>query len=402
MVTEYIAGRPLRGLGALTIDQALLYMRQVVGAVALCQSRRSADLPLGAAHPPISSSNVLLVDEGRVKLVESWLTPLNQIPLELAQYRAPERTEGRQPTLSTPVYALGLLLYELVIGDRPFQGSDPRAVAAAHLTTRLPTLAQRRPQLYLPALEQLISKATSRVPEQRYADAQALGEALEALWRDLGANTQRFEVPAQRRPRRPSSPPTTEIAPGHLPAGPATASPVGRLPDPPTAPIVEPDPAPVPRRARGNRNAPGALRPVDPYELRRTSILQAVVGWVVVMALLLMAGFGGYLGARFILRQFANIELPNIPSISIPVIGNPTEWFGGDEIYIVNGQPDLNLRAGPGLNTEVIGVLPSGTVVRKIGGPEVVDNVEWILVDTEVNGQPLQGWVSLNYLITER
>jgi eukaryotic-like serine/threonine-protein kinase len=391
MVTEYVAGRPLRNLGAQTLDQALLYMRQVVGAVALCQSRRSAEQPLGVAHPPISSSNVLLVDEGRVKLVESWLLPLNAVPLELAQYRAPERSEGKPISTSAAVYSLGLLLYELVTGERPIHGNEARAVAAAHLNARIPSLAQTRPQLYLPALEQLLSKATNRIPEQRFADAAALGEALETLWRELGANTQRFELPA-RRQRQPL----------RSPAQPATAPMPIPQPDPDPRQPVAPQPFDVPRQAQEQRNAPAALRPVDRADMRRTSILQALVGWLVLVALLVAAGWGGYLLARFVFREVANVEIPSLPPISLPWLSDPSDIFGGEERYLVNSEVGLNMRSGPGTNNGVIAWLPNQTSLRKVGGPEVANEVEWILVQTEVNGQALQGWVSLNYLIAER
>ncbi|HEX9439221.1 MAG TPA: protein kinase, partial [Roseiflexaceae bacterium] len=68
MVTEYVAGRTLRELGTLSLEEALLYSRQVVGAVAVCQMA-------GVPHPPINSNNIILVEDGHVELVESWLTP---------------------------------------------------------------------------------------------------------------------------------------------------------------------------------------------------------------------------------------------------------------------------------------------------------------------------------------
>src|SRR5256885_13356164 len=71
MVTEYVAGRTLRELGALSPEEALLYFRQVVGAVATCQAA-------GVPHPPITSNNIFLVDDGHVELVESWLMPRSE------------------------------------------------------------------------------------------------------------------------------------------------------------------------------------------------------------------------------------------------------------------------------------------------------------------------------------
>ncbi|MBC8074701.1 MAG: serine/threonine protein kinase, partial [Chloroflexales bacterium] len=137
MVTEFVAGRPLSALGVLSIEDALLYLRQVTSAVTVCQQ---ADV----AHPPISSNNVMLVDEGRVKLIESWLTRPEDVPLDLAFYRPPERTRGEGPAPANVVYSLGLLLYELASGQRVITGNDARAVAQAHLSARIPPLAHVR------------------------------------------------------------------------------------------------------------------------------------------------------------------------------------------------------------------------------------------------------------------
>ena len=400
MVTEYVSGRPLRELGALTLDHALLYMRQVAGAVALCQSRRSPELPLGAAHPPISSSNVLLVDEGRVKLVESWTLPLTQVPLDLAAYRPPERSQGQPPSNASAVYSLGLLLYELVSGQRPITGSEPRAVAAAHLTTRIPPLGQVRPRLYLPTLDQLLEQAHHRFPEQRFADAQALADALEAFWREMSATTQRFELPTARsartgggggQARRPIGPSTLPVA-AQRPVAPLIYA---QADEPARRPAAVAD-------ASEEADARRELRPINRASMQRTNLIQAVVGWFVVMILLFGAGLGGYVGAGFILRQVANIELPSLPSLPLPDLNGLFGQPPADPILLVNNEQGLNLRDAPGINSRVLGVLPNRTTVRQIEGPTVVDAVEWVRVVGDLSGQPFEGWVSLNFLIAER
>src|SRR6185503_3333599 len=72
MITEYVAGRTLREIGALTVEEALLYFRQVVGAVAACQAA-------GVPHPSISSNNIIVVEDGHVELLESWLLPAAEV-----------------------------------------------------------------------------------------------------------------------------------------------------------------------------------------------------------------------------------------------------------------------------------------------------------------------------------
>jgi hypothetical protein len=407
MVTEFAAGRPLRGLGLLTAEQALLYMRQVTGAVAVCQAQRSAELPTGLYHPPIASSNLLLVDEGRVKLVDSWLTPPAEAPREQAHYRAPELSEGKPATLSSDVYALGLLCYELLTGVRPVTGDDARAVALAHLSTRIPSLAQSRPALYLPAAEQLIAKATARYPEHRHPDAQALGAALDALWRDLSGATQ--QLAPQGRPRRsapaaPAQPVTTPQPAAYIPAASAPA--------PAPAPARQPTPRGglsgiTGRMARGLQPAG-----VDPDQLRKRNITRGLLGWLVMVGLVVGVIFGTLALVNSLAGRIGGLTRPSLPNVpGLPTSqagGGPLDWLGGlvgggDEVYVVNIADGLNLRSEPDAqNAEnLIAVVPNGTPVTRLEGPLIEDNIPWLRVRVELNGQTLEGWMSQNYLLPE-
>ena len=193
MVTEYVAGRTLRELGALSAEQALLYFRQLVGAVAACQAA-------GVPHPPITSSNVVLVEDGHVELLENWRTPAAEIAIDSACYRPPERSAGTPASPAGAVYSLGLLLIEMLTGQRVIQGDDPRAVAQQHLTARIPPLSEVRPLLFVPSLEQLLQRATARRPEDRPPDAAALGQAVDDLRRDLAGETRRLAAPPVQPP----------------------------------------------------------------------------------------------------------------------------------------------------------------------------------------------------------
>ncbi|NTW00889.1 MAG: protein kinase [Oscillochloris sp.] len=406
MITEYVGGRPLRGLGVLTVEQALLYMRQVAGAVAVCQAHTEAHAPAGLYHPPISSSNVLLVDEGRVKLVDSWQIPLGDMLADLAYYRAPELSEGQPATTASAVYSLGLLLYELVTGVRPISGADARAIALAHLNTRIPSLAQARPNLYLPMAEQVLSRATARFPEQRYANAAALSAALDGLWRDLGSSTQRLVVPSVRRAASASASTPTPTSTPQLPEQPDDPQPVA--------------PAPKPRSGAGGftgfniterlRRQPAPSSSMD--TLRKRNLARGVLGWVVMVGLLLIVVTGSYLGVSTLIRQFSGVSMPDLPSLpglpSIDTGESPFAWlgelFGNDEVYMVNLAEGLNLRSQPDVNdsTNILTVVANGTPVTKLEGPVVKDNIPWLRVKVESSGKQYEGWMSLNYLRQEQ
>jgi hypothetical protein len=385
MITEDVTGRPLRALGVLTPEQALLYMRQITNAVALCEERKQP-------HPPISSSNIVVAEEGRVKLVEGWFIPPDEIPLDVAHYRAPERTEGQPASAASTVYSLGMLFYELITGTRPVTGSDPWAISQAHLTARIPPIAQVRPLLYLPALERLIGRAIARDPARRIATAAALSEALDKLWRELTGDTQRLPVPPA--PRRPQPQRTPEAAPLPIaPApAPAPAPPLARPPEPayaPPQPVAPAQPA-APRKRRRRDQGP---RPLDTTTLRQKAWQHGLRGWIAISLLLLVVAFVSYAGATYVVDRVFAIDI----GFGIP------DWLPGTdpgEVYVVSDATALNIRDQPGLtNSNVITALPNGTRVRKLEGPVMQDNVPWVRVRAEVEDQTIEGWVSENFLV---
>jgi hypothetical protein len=377
MVTEYVAGRTLRELGVLSLEQALLYFRQVVGAVAVCQLA-------GVPHPPISSNNIILVEDGHVELVESWLAAPATIALDVAAYRPPERSGGSPITPAGAVYSLGLLLFEMLTGRRAIDGDDPRAVAQAHLGTRIPALSDVRPLLHIPALERLLQQATSARPEERPPDAAALGLALDDLRRAITRDTQQLESPPVRPPtlrQRINRTTGALIAPraarqAHSDAGAARGGPARRAPAP-------------------------DLAPAQLYGDPRRSI----GGILVLLTLLLVVACGAYYGASLALGALANIQLPrpqlDLPSLPDLVGWDLPEWLtgvvsGGGQTLVVTGVPDegLNLRSAPGLKTPVIGLLPNGARVRKIGEARSVDGVPWLPVRAQLGDEEREGWVS--------
>ncbi len=385
MVTEYITGRPLNALGMLSLEHALHYTRQVVGAVAVCLER-------GLPHPPVSSSNVLLINEGQIKLVENWQLSPEQIALDLAHYRAPERTEGQQAGPTSVVYSLGILLYELITGNRPITGNDAQEVSRAHLNTRIAPLSEVRPLMNLPTLEHMLIRATARFPEHRISGVTAFGEEIDAIIRNLQAETQRLTI----TPAMPRKQPGPAQLSSSSPAGRPGSGGTGKLPP----------------SARPGSPISDSLQPIQSATLQRKSLLHTLLGWVVTIGLLLAVIYGSYLLAGFVVERFFAITLPQ-PRFADFDLELPT-WvpFGrGQEVLVVTiaGNEGLNLRDAPGTATNVLTTIPNGSLVEKVGdtctintqdlAPCVVDGVEWVQVRTETpDGKRIEGWMSLLYL----
>jgi eukaryotic-like serine/threonine-protein kinase len=374
LITEYIDGRPLRALAPLLPQDALLFLRQVVGAVETCQQ-------LGLPHPPISSSNILLTEPGRVRLVESWGEHSEQRALELAHYRAPERARGERPTAASTVYALGVLLVELLSGQRPFQGESPAAIASAQLAQPVPSLHTLRPSLYAPSLDAVIARATAVEPTARYPHAAALGQALDAL-RDQLHDETRPLTPPQRRPAAVAEAPAR--------------SPTQTQPD-----MRPPEAAPRARRPQAPLQRSG-----KPSEWGR-----ALRVWLVLGLLIAAVAGGGFWLANSLSRWIERAEVPALPAPELPGLDwraeareRLPEWLRwvvpvGPSQFVVN-VAGLNLRPEPGTNNTPLAELPNGTRLALIEGPVALDDgSQWVRVRSEADG--LEGWVNLEFLKAE-
>jgi len=116
------------------------------------------------------------------------------------------------------------------------------------------------------------------------------------------------------------------------------------------------------------------------------------------MLLLLAVAAGSFWMVNLAINRL-NLNVPQLelPSWQLPDLNLPGR--AGAELYIVNISEGLNLRAAPNAQPgNILMVVPNGTVVRRLEGPVVADNIPWLKVQFELNGQVFEGWMSLNYL----
>ncbi len=103
-------------------------------------------------------------------------------------YMSPEQAEGKPVDPRSDVFALGVLLYEMAVGERPFQGDTSISVLSAILKEEPRPLSGRVDGLP-PALDQVVARCLAKSPAERYPDATALREALESVRTEYLANT---------------------------------------------------------------------------------------------------------------------------------------------------------------------------------------------------------------------
>ncbi|HXH61710.1 MAG TPA: protein kinase [Fimbriimonadaceae bacterium] len=132
----------------------------------------------GLVHGEVSTRNVIVSRSGATTLLgpcvweaysASETAGVEMLPL-LAPYLAPEVTAGETLSPASDVYAVGVLMYEILTGERPFRGRKPVELAMAHATSAIPRLRERvasAPE----ALEKIIEKALAKDRKERYRDA---------------------------------------------------------------------------------------------------------------------------------------------------------------------------------------------------------------------------------------
>jgi hypothetical protein len=145
---------------------------------------------LGIVHRDVKPSNVLLRADGTPVLTDFGLvTALAEARVALGQrltesdvvpgtadYMAPEQVTGQALDGRCDLYALGVMLYEMLAGHSPFAGLEPYETLRAHLETPPPPLPDRVP----PAARAIVDRALQKGPDERYASAEAMAQALAA------------------------------------------------------------------------------------------------------------------------------------------------------------------------------------------------------------------------------
>jgi serine/threonine-protein kinase len=182
IVMEYIEGFTLRDViaeqGALGVNESLRYFAPVLSAM-------SAAHKSGILHRDIKPENILISKDGRVKVADfglakgaqlgSTLTVESSVILGSVSYLSPEQVERGLSDMRSDVYSLGIVLFEMLTGKKPFDGESPIQIAYMHVNENVAAPSTLNPAI--PAeLDEIVLKATANNPDKRFKDAGEMHE----------------------------------------------------------------------------------------------------------------------------------------------------------------------------------------------------------------------------------
>jgi hypothetical protein len=204
MIMEYVEGRSLGSRlkhGPIAVAEAVHYIDQALGALTYAHQKR-------VIHRDIKPDNMMVTPQAILKVTDfgiarsgedRTLTVVGTTPGSVS-YMSPEQVKGETLDARSDLYSIGISLYEMVTGQRPFQGDSDFALMVAHVETLPRPPIELQPGLDA-NLNEIILKALAKDPADRFQSADAFREALSkvqpasATMRDRWAGSSSDDAP---------------------------------------------------------------------------------------------------------------------------------------------------------------------------------------------------------------
>lgn len=191
IVMEYVEGITLKQLllkrKRLTISEVIDIIKQISLGIAHAHSKQ-------IIHRDIKPHNILIQKDGTVKITDfgiavtlnsTLLTQTNSI-LGSVHYLPPEQISGDVANVRSDIYSIGILMYELLTGELPYDGDSAVTIALMHVREKFPS-ARKKDSAISQSIENIIIRATAKNPKNRYASAKEMYKDLDNALEDKHA-----------------------------------------------------------------------------------------------------------------------------------------------------------------------------------------------------------------------
>lgn len=197
LVMEFLPGVTLRShlnqKKRLSIEQTIAVMDAMLNGLA---AAHRADI----VHRDVKPENVLIANDGRVKIGDFGLarattanTGSGHMLMGTIAYLAPELVTRGSADARSDIYALGIMLYEMLTGEQPYRGEQPMHIAYQHANESVPRPSAKNPAVP-PQLDELVLWATEKNPDDRPNNAGVMLEKLKEIERELGIKASRLDA----------------------------------------------------------------------------------------------------------------------------------------------------------------------------------------------------------------
>lgn len=226
LVMELIEGSTLREYlnerGRFEIKDAINYLTPILAAL-------SAAHAIGITHRDVKPENILISKEGRIKIADfglargeiigSTMTAESSVILGSVSYLSPEQVQRGVADARSDVYAVAIIAYEMLTGEKPFTADSPIQIAYMHVNQDIPSLKSKRSDIPTP-LDELISRASNRDPDKRPRNAGEFLAELENIEFEMNPKKSQMklnldlpvEPVREQRPKKMKTPITPEPA----------------------------------------------------------------------------------------------------------------------------------------------------------------------------------------------
>ncbi len=202
IVMEYVPGRTLkqviRSRGSLEADEAIDIEKQLVSAVSEAHHK-------GIIHRDIKPQNVIVKSDGSIKILDFGIaiakgnvqvTQANNV-MGSVHYLAPELAKGKPASVQSDIYALGIVLFEMLSGDVPFKADSAVQVALMQMRNEMPSIRSINPSIPQ-SIENIITRATVKDPQKRYRSCVDMLDDLRTCFRKDRLNERRLVLSPQQ------------------------------------------------------------------------------------------------------------------------------------------------------------------------------------------------------------